>query len=267
MAVSSCMDSDWGTPDMTNPPYGNNTIVEDAAKLVTISQLKNDYSSAITSNGYAEITNDIQLKATVIGNDIGGNIYKQICIQDETGAMIVGINTTGLFPYLSVGQQILIDLKGLCVGGYGQQAQLGDEYNGSIGRMNKDKWEEHVRILPSHDMSQIDTLDFDVNMDKAQYAGYLVKLENVLIGDADGTTTFAPEYKSGTTLTYSGSGNGYVHHTINGEDERKLILRTSTYAKFAELVIPTKPITIYGIATRYNSTWQILIRDEQDIKY
>ncbi len=264
---TACQDGEWDTPDMTNPPYGNNTIELDASKQTTIAQLKSDYADMISANGFAEITDDLQLTATITGNDIGGNLYKQITIQDGTGAMIVGINTTGLFAYLSVGQQILIDLKGLSIGGYGQQAQLGDEYNGSIGRMSKDKWENHVRILPTHDMSQIDTLAFDVNMDKERYAGYLVKLENVQIGDADGTTTFAPEYKSGTTLTYNGSTNGYVHHTINGENMSRLVLRTSTYAKFAELVIPTKPITIYGIATRYGNTWQILIRAEEDIKY
>ena len=86
------------------------------------------------------------------------------------------------------------------------------------------------------------------------------------IGDADGTTTIAPEYTSGTTLTYNGSTNGYVHHTLNGESMNTLLLRTSTYADFAALVIPQKPVTLYGIATRYRNTWQILIRAEEDIK-
>ena len=266
MAFGSCMEKDWDTPDMTNPAYGNNSIVEDAAKQVTIAQLKSTYASAISGNGFQRIEQDQQLKCTVIGNDIGGNIYKQILVQDATGALVVGINGTGLFPFLSVGQQILINLKDLCIGGYGQQPQLGDEYNGSIGRMSTSKWEQHVKILPTHDMSQIDTLDFDINMDKARYCGYLVRMKNVRIGDADGETTLAPEYKSGTTLTYNGSTNGYVHHTLNGESMSKLLLRTSTYADFAALVIPTQPVTLYGIATRYNSTWQILIRAEEDIK-
>ena len=268
MMTVSCFDDDWKSPDMTNPPYGNNKIEQSEAKLVTIADLKTQYASAINASGFQRIEEDKQLKATVIGNDIGGNIYKQVCIQDATGAMIVGINGTGLFPFLSVGQQILIDLKDLCIGGYGQQTQLGDEYNGSIGRMSTEKWEEHVRILPTHDMSQIDTIDFFnvAQTDIARYCGHLVKMENVRIGDADGTTTFAPEYKSGTTLTYNGSTNGYVHHTLNGESMDKLLLRTSTYAKFAEKVIPTKPVTLYGIATRYRNTWQILIRAEEDIK-
>ncbi|MCR5821034.1 MAG: DUF5689 domain-containing protein [Bacteroidaceae bacterium] len=265
-SMAACMEGDWDTPDMTTPPYGNNAIVETDSQLVTIDSLKQRYKSAISTSSMEKIEDHMQLKAVITGNDLGSNIYKQICIQDSTGAMIVGINGTGLFPMLPVGQEILIDLKDLYIGGYGQQAQLGDEYNGSIGRMSTDKWEQHVRILPNFNTSAIDTIDFDVNLDKDRYAGYLVCLTNVQVGDADGKTTFAPEYKSGTTLTYNGSSNGYVHHTLGTASMNQLVLRTSTYAKFAELVIPTHPITIYGIATRYRDTWQILIRTEEDIK-
>ncbi len=264
LAMTSCFDSDWDAPDMTNPPYGNNSIAQDEAKLVTIADLKTQYSAAIANSSFQRITDDKQLRCTVIGNDIGGNIYKQIIVQDATGALVVGINGTGLFPFLSVGQQILIDLKDLCIGGYGQQPQLGDEYNGSIGRMSTEKWEEHVKILPTHDQSQIDTLDFDVNMDIDRFCGHLVRLTNVYIGDAG--YPIAPEYQAGTPLTYNGSTNGYVHHSINNQSMSKLLLRTSTYADFASWVIPATPVTLYGIATRYRNTWQILIRAEEDIK-
>ena len=262
----SCFDSDWDTPDMTNPPYGNNEIVEDQAKQVTIADLKAKYSKAIANSSFERITDELQLRATVIGNDIGGNIYKQIIVQDATGALVVGINGTGLFPFLSVGQQLLIDLKDLCIGGYGEQPQLGDEYNNSIGRMSTEKWEQHVKVLPTHDMSQIDTLDFFkvAQADIDLYCGYLVKLENVSIGDAG--YPIAPEYKAGTPLIYNGSSNGYVHHSINGQSMSKLLLRTSTYADFASWIIPSTPVTLYGIATRYRNTWQILIRAEEDIK-
>lgn len=265
-SFASCMDGDWETPDMTNPPYGNNAIAEDDSKQVTIADLKSQYASAISGSSFQRISEDKQLLCTVIGNDIGGNIYKQIVVQDATGAMIVGINGTGLFPFLSVGQQILINLKDLCIGGYGQQTQLGDEYNGSIGRMSTEKWEEHVRIMSTHDMSQIDTIDFFsvAQSNMTRYCGHLVCLKNVTIGDAG--SPIAPEYKAGTTLTYNGSTNGYVHHTINGQSMNNLLLRTSTYADFASWVIPSTPVTLYGIATRYRDTWQILIRAEEDIK-
>lgn len=267
LALTSCFDSGWESPvDDANPPYGNNAIVKDEAKLVTIADLKTQYAAAISNSSFQRITDDSQLLCTVIGNDIGGNIYKQIVVQDATGAMIVGINGTGLFPFLSVGQQILINLKDLCIGGYGQQTQLGDEYNGSIGRMSTEKWEQHVKIMPTHDKSQIDTIDFFsvAQNDMTRYCGHLVKLANVRIGDAG--SPIAPEYKAGTALTYNGSTNGYVHHTINNQSMNKLLLRTSTYADFASWIIPSTPVTIFGIATRYRDTWQILIRAEEDIK-
>ena len=265
-AMTSCQDKDWETPEglATEPPYGNNTLV--AGTTTTIAQLQSKYASVISNSSYQQITDDLWLRCVVTGNDFGGNIYKQISVQDETGGIIIGINGSDQGALMPVGQKLLISLKDLCIGCYGQQAQIGDEYNGSIGRMSTKKWEEHVRILPSHDMSQIDTLDFDIAMDKNRYAGHLVRLKDVMIGDADGTTTLAPEYKAGTTLTYNGSTNGYVHHSLNGESMNALVLRTSTYADFASLVIPTEPVTLYGIATRYNSTWQILIRAADDIK-
>lgn len=266
LSLTACIDGDWDTPDMTNPPYGNNKIAEDASKQVTIADLKDKYAIVINKSSFKRIEDEAQLKCTVIGNDIGGNIYKQIIVQDATGALVVGINGTGLFPFLSVGQQILIDLKDLCIGGYGEQPQLGDEYNNSIGRMSTEKWEQHVRILPSHDISQIDTIDFFkvAQTDIDRYCGHLVKLENVTIGDPG--YPIAPEYKAGTPLIYNGSTNGYVHHTINGQSMSKLLLRTSTYADFASWVIPSTPVTLYGIATRFRDTWQILIRAEEDIK-
>ncbi len=266
LSLTACIDGDWDTPDMTNPPYGNNKIAEDASKQVTIADLKDKYANVINKSSFKRIEDEAQLKCTVIGNDIGGNIYKQIIVQDATGALVVGINGTGLFPFLSVGQQILIDLKDLCIGGYGEQPQLGDEYNNSIGRMSTEKWEQHVRILPSHDISQIDTIDFFkvAQADIDRYCGHLVKLENVTIGDAG--SPIAPEYKAGTPLIYNGSTNGYVHHSINNMSMNKLLLRTSTYADFASWVIPSTPVTLYGIATRFRDTWQILIRAEEDIK-
>lgn len=262
---TACQNGDWDTPDLSTPPYGNNEIVEDADKLITIAELKNRYANAINNSSLEKVTDDLQLKAVINGNDVGGNLYKQICIQDETGALIVGINATGLFPFLPVGQEILIDLKDLYVGGYGQMAQVGDTYNGSIGRMSTATWQQHVKILPTFDPEKIDTLDFDVNMDMSAKAGYLVRIENATIGDAG--YPLAPEKSDKyAALTYNGSSNGYVHHAINGLSTSKVVLRTSTYADFAAWVIPQTPVTIYGIATRYRSTWQILIRDTEDIK-
>lgn len=255
---TACMDGDWDSPDLTLPPYGNNYITEGTP--TTIATLKTQFATEIANKGYKQVTEDVQLKAVVTGNDLGGNLYKQIAIQDETGYMIVGINATGLYAYLPVGQQLLINLKGLYVGGYGQQAQIGTEYNGSIGRLDDSDWQAHVRLVGTPDMTKVDTLDFDANWDMAAYSGALVRLTNVSLEGADGTAVLAPD--DGSVPLTSNCAN----INIKGLAKTNVVLRTSTYSKFANMIIPQGEVDIYGIATRYNNTWQILMRTQNDLK-
>lgn len=255
--LSSCIDGDWNSPDLTNPPYGNNTITE--GTLVTISDLKSTFANEIENKGCAMVTDDIQLKAVVTGNDLGGNLYKQISIQDETGALIVGINATGVFGYLPVGQELLINLKGLYIGGYGRQGQLGTLYNGSIGRMENSTWQEHVRLIGKASVEKVDTLAFDPLWDMKIYCGQLVKLTDVTIEGADGKTVLAPD--DGSIALTSNCAN----RNILGYSQSNVVLRTSTYSDFANLIIPKGKVDIYGIATRYNNIWQILMRSDKDL--
>ena len=41
-------------------------------------------------------------------DDESGNIYKQLVVGDETGAIIVGVNNSGLYAFCPVGQKVVI---------------------------------------------------------------------------------------------------------------------------------------------------------------
>ena len=262
MGLAACMDKDWEAPQFDEPLYGNNSIMkEEGDKVITIGELKEKYSSLInaSSDGVKEITDDWQLQVVVNGNDEGGNLYKQISVQDPTGAIIVGINGSNLYPYMPVGQQLLINLKGLHIGGYRKQAQIGAIYNGSsIGRMDTDVWEQHVRLLKEGEIeAKVDTVDFDENADKFILSGRIVKLSGVTIS-GEGTQVLAPE--DGSVTLSSNCAN----RLINGKSS--LVLRTSSYSKFANRAIPKGKADVYGVCTRYNNTWQILMRTESDLQ-
>ena len=261
MGLAACMDKDWEAPQFDEPLYGNNSIMkEEGDKVITIGELKEKYSSLInaSTDGVKEITDDWQLQVVVNGNDEGGNLYKQISVQDPTGAIIVGINGSNLYPYMPVGQQLLINLKGLHIGGYRKQAQIGALYNGSIGRMDTDVWEEHVRLIKKGEIeSKVDTVDFDENADKYILSGRIVKLSGVTIS-GEGTQVLAPE--DGSVALSSNCAN----RLINGKSS--LVLRTSSYSKFANRAIPKGKADVYGVCTRYNNTWQILMRTESDLQ-
>lgn len=261
MGLAACMDKDWEAPQFDEPLYGNNSIMkEEGDKVITIGELKEKYSSLInaSTDGVKEITDDWQLQVVVNGNDEGGNLYKQISVQDSTGAIIVGINGSNLYPYMPVGQQLLINLKGLHIGGYRKQAQIGALYNGSIGRMDTDVWEQHVRLLKKGEIeAKVDTVDFDENADKYILSGRIVKLSGVTIS-GEGTQVLAPE--DGSVTLSSNCAN----RLINGKSS--LVLRTSSYSKFANRAIPKGKADVYGVCTRYNNTWQILMRTESDLQ-
>ena len=95
-------------------------------------------------------------------------------------------------------------------------------------------------------------------------------LKNVSFVPVGGLGTFAPDTTQDKTVSMVG---GCVNRALNEYSESKLVVRTSTYAKFAAKKLPydqvnkkPKKCNLTGIATRYNNTWQILIRKESDIQ-
>ena len=267
MLAAACEKTEW---DVITPApselYGNNSITND--NIVTIAQLKQMYPNVFASTDEnALVDRDLKIKARVTGNDLRGNIYKQFMVQDETGAIIIAVNESGISGYMAEGQEIIIDLKGLYIGGYRKQPEIGAPYNGSsIGRMQKDVFQKHFKFTGSA-LQPVQPIDFDINMNKDEHCAKLVTLKNVTFADANGTNTYAPGDNSAPVV------GGCVNRALTGIASSKLVVRTSTYAKFAANKLPydevnKKPrvVNITGIATRYNDTWQILIRKESDIE-
>lgn len=271
---TGCMDDDWDTPnaESLNKAYGNQEIAE--TNVITIGSLKEKYESVInaSTNSYEQITEDVQIKGRVVGNDIGGNIYNEVSIDDGTGAILICISQGGLFSYLPVGQEIVVDLKGLYIGGYGKQAEIGMPYtnakgNSYVSRMSRVLWNKHFKLTGVADASKVVAEEFDVSKrTKEEYFtannGKLMTIKNVEFTNADGKTTFAPsdEKDAANSVNRGLSQNGEPIPTSS------IVVRTSSYADFAAKQLPTGKLNITGVFTRYRTTWQILIRDERDIQ-
>lgn len=279
--ATSCMDDDWNDPTGEVAPYGNNDIVEDDAKMISIKELKAKTVDLIPSsqaNDTVRITEDWQLKVRVTGNDIQGNIYNQIAVQDESGeGLLICIQKGGLFGFLPVGQEILVNLKGLYIGIYGNNVQIGVPYTNTSGRtfpsrMNINVWNDHFKILGAADASKVVPEKFDVSKLKdmayvKSHRGKLMTLENVEIDKADGKLAWAPEADKD-------AGNGVSRTVkINGKAQKLMVVRSSTYADFAAKAMPTGKVNLTGIFTvyatnpsKYGYTWQILLRSDSDIE-
>lgn len=148
LALFAC-ERDYDAPLLTEPEYTG------PAANITISELRTQ-NAAATENTPIIITKDQVLKAVITGNDESGNIFKKIYLQDETGAIEMGVDQNSVYNYYPVGQTVYIDLNGLSISVFGGEQQLGHP-EGYLFRtpwedfkkhVSKDKWENLDKIKP-----------------------------------------------------------------------------------------------------------------------
>lgn len=275
LTLGSCMGDGYADPDLTEKvpasPWGNNSLRE--KNVISIADLKTQFATVINSdNGYKQIEKDMMIKAVVTGNDVSGNIYNQVSVQDASGAIIIAINGSGLSGYLPVGQEILVNLKGLYIGSYKKLPQIGGVNtklsDGSLGmgKIERAIWNEHFKILnPGEaDASTVVPEEFDLTkLTDAAYmdanVGKLMTLKKVKFASANGTNVWAPD-DTNTSLELIDAETGKKISSSN------LVVRNSGYSKFANEVVPKGVFDITGIFTRYNNTWQIVLRSTDDLK-
>lgn len=289
--TTSCMDDDWKDPNSETSPYGNNSIQE--TNVMSIAELKNTYGPKQKDeiNDTVRIADGTQIKGIVTGNDIEGNIYSQISIQDDSDkpGIIISVAQGGLSGQLQIGQEVLINVGGLYYGTYRSQPQLGVAYHDSSkdqnypSRISRADWQNRFKVIGKPDASKIKVQVFSTNPDTSKgelnvadlldadvaykYAGCLVTLKGVEFAMGDGKTTLAPE-DEGKTLGYG------VTRYFKGYDKtnKQIGIRTSCYAEFAANLVPQGVVDVTGVlscyksSAKYNHTVQLALRRFSDIK-
>lgn len=275
LTLGSCMGDGYADPDLTEKvpasPYGNNSLRE--KNVISIADLKTQFATIINSdNGYKQIEKDMMIKAVVTGNDVSGNIYNQVSVQDASGAIIIAINGSGLSGYLPVGQEILVNLKGLYIGSYKKLPQIGgvntklSDGSLGIGKIERAVWNQHFKILNPGEADATTVVPEEFDLTKLTDAAYmdanvgkLMTLKKVKFASANGTNVWAPD-DSNTSLELIDAETG---KRISSSD---LVVRNSGYSKFANEVVPQGVFDITGIFTRFGDTWQIVLRNTDDLK-
>lgn len=95
-----------------------------ASVNTTIAGLKQLY---VNHGGALEISEHLIIGGQVISSDRAGNIYRELYIQDATGAICVKMGKSSLYSDYHLGQWVYIDCMGLTIGTYQGMPQLGIE--------------------------------------------------------------------------------------------------------------------------------------------
>lgn len=287
LAMTACHDGEdigfddgWQEPLLYESPYGNNALQE--TNVITIKELKERYKLRfLRSDTYEQVNEPLQIKGYVTGNDVTGNIYNEVPIQDENGdAIIIAVSQGGIYGYLPVGTEILVELQGLYVGNYRMQPEIGMPYTNSKGvtslsRMDRFTWHQHFKItgvtktiepeIFADGAASSDT-DWDLDSD----AGKLGIVKNVSIKsgsyyDSSAGKSFELVFDADSKFA-DPTDIGYSVSWYLNELPTSVIIYNSPYSDFAGRTLPQGKFNVTGIMKRYNSSWEIIIRDENDIE-
>ncbi len=201
--------------------------------VLTLAQLRQMYadSSEYTFDG------DYSVYATVTMDESTGNIYRTAFIQDDTDATYLFLKNSG---GVAEGDSIRLYLKGCTLSEYGGVFQVKDVHNdSSIVIIDNDR-----NLVPEEiTLAMLAT---------GNYESKLVTLTGVQFASSELGKTWA-------------ESSDYGNRTIEDCDENTAIVRTSSYASFAEEILPEGNGTMTGIASRYNETMQFYIRSLSEV--
>lgn len=235
----SC-EREYNAPPLTEPNYTG------ANANITIAKLKSMYKS-ITAPTLIDV--EYVVKGVIIGNDVSGNIYKQLYIQDETGGINLGIDQNSIYTEYRVGQEVFVHLKGLYMVMYGEQLQIGFDKT----QANRIPWEifnfhTFKNKWPKAENAEPTT----ISLSKLEESNVnrLVKLENVYFVDG-GKVPFSTADATTNRILKDGNGNS-------------IIVRNSNYANFAATQLPEGAGTVIGVLSKFRADWQLLLRSVDD---
>jgi len=218
-------------PPIAKLPEGN---------IISIDSLRKIYTSFDTL-----LQIDASIYATVTADEVSGNLYKTLFVQDNTNAIKLSLTNSSSKLFFQ-GDYVRIPLKGLLLARENNMLQL----------QNIDSEKQIIKQSSGNEI-----LPKTVNITElsngvlSPFQAQLVQINGVEFSCSDVTGTYADainQYDLNRTL-FDALGNS-------------VIVRSSGYAKFAAKQIPSGNGSITAIVTQYNATVQLTIRNEEEVK-
>lgn len=218
---------------------------------MTIDELLS-YHTVGSVDSYSEIPEGTIITGVVTSSDQEGNCYKYLTIQDETGAIMIKVDDSHLYPKYSIGQRIFVECGDMVIGDYRKNKQLGFWVDGTmtgISSSREDMYLYRDGVCGAEPEALVITSKNQ--LDESMY-NRLVKLEGC-------------HFEDGGRANYCDAGTNTSRNIVMG-DNTEIVLRTSSYATFANTLLPEGEGDIYGILTIYNTTPQLIIRSLADVR-
>ncbi len=249
--LPSCVDNNETPPPVRDFKYG---------EIVTVQQVKALYDDQLAITDYTqrtpvEVTENWALRGIITASDkTDGNLYKEAYIEDATGGLRFVFDA---ISGLNVGDSVIINVKGLFIGDYGNFWQVGGEpYTEADGdvRVSGMNMDNHV-LKTSIGNPTYPAVATITEVKSAAYLGRLVTLNDVQFTDEMYGLTWADSVNATT-----------MNRDLEDCNSKSIIVRTSGFAQYANRLLPTGKGSITGIVTVFSGTYQFIVRDINEVE-
>ncbi|MFV0565492.1 MAG: DUF5689 domain-containing protein [Flavobacteriaceae bacterium] len=253
LVVTACVnDDDYAIPPLNaeEPNIETNT---------TIDIVKNMYAGSLVDFNEATNNTDLIFEGYVVSSDEAGNFYKILVIQDKpenpTAAIQLDIDATSMYAQYEPGRKVYVKLNGLAMDEVNGVLHIGIVSGSSVGRISAFNYTNY--IIRSNETATLVPLVVAPTALNDGHINMLVQIDNMQLRDEE------------VGQPYGNAGNTYTvnRYLKNCDDESLTILRNSGYADFKNELFPTGQGAIVAVFSKYNSDYQLFIRDTNDVMF
>lgn len=228
--ISGCK-KDYDSPPVKELPQSN---------IISIDSLRKIYVAVDTT-----ITMDLSVYGIVTADEVSGNLYKTLFIQDESNAIQLDLNSSSSNTFF-VGDRVRVALQGATI----------TRDNNMLMVTNLDPDKQLIKQDKDMDLTpEVVTIsDLAIQGIYSPYQAKLVQLNEVEFQCSEMCKTWAD------AITQYDE-NRYLDDTTGAT----IIIRSSGYASFANQTLPMGKGSVIAVVTQYNSTVQLTIRTPEEL--
>jgi len=261
--VSSCVkNDDWETPPIScTNKFGEPTMTMAA------------FAAQAPASGTYLVTTDQVFDGYVVSSDEQGNFYKTISFQDKPSNPTIGlqieVDKASNFAEYPAGSHIRINAKGLRLGLDRGAVKIGSvDPNFAIGRIPSALVGRYMSgVCNGNGAMDIQTLIPTqlANLADAKQDSRINTLVSVPDSQFAISEVFPVQKKF---IDYDAAGQGLdTDRNIEDKFGNTTIIRNSGFFKSGGELLPKGNGTVTFVVSRYNTSWQMLIRSVSDIKF
>lgn len=230
-------------------------LPEDPAEetVGSIAQLK----SLCAGKTSTTVTRDAVIRGLIVGNDLYGEFYKTIVVEDATGGISIAVdleNTADTYPW---GAVLTVRCNGMWLCDYGGKIMLGAEPGEfGPGRIPGDELPRHFTVTPPDGGETPLATPLALTEVGQQHIDTRVRFDGVRF-EEEGLTWCDTDPETGRSVT--------TERSLVDREGNRFVVRTASTCTYAQEPVPSGTGSLYGVVDYFAGKYSLHVTNREAV--